>query len=223
MITGFNTDVEYDGRVFHVQTEDRGRANPVIETLVYSGGEILAKRRSSYEALAQSPDYSERAVLQLMEKQHHAMVREIYSGKFDPEGPKPFGYNIITNRSLDEVVLDYLTSQFGGDRIRLELERTSALTAPSAPRLRLRVLSETSDRPLAGAKVRVQLLSTRAKPREVFCGASDMQGWVETHFEIPELGEDEEEIAVVFQADAGGLTAEIKQLVRRADAPAGSP
>ena len=44
MITGFNTDVEYDGRTFHVQTEDRGQRNPVVESLVYSGGEIVATR-----------------------------------------------------------------------------------------------------------------------------------------------------------------------------------
>ncbi len=47
MITGFNTDVEYEGRVFHVQTEDKGRTNPVVESLVYSGGEIVASRRAS--------------------------------------------------------------------------------------------------------------------------------------------------------------------------------
>ena len=36
------------------------------------------------------------------------MIRDIRNGKFDPDGPKPFGYNIVSNRSLDEVVLDYL-------------------------------------------------------------------------------------------------------------------
>ena len=38
MITGFNTDVKYKGTVFHVQTEDKGVANPIIESLIYKGG-----------------------------------------------------------------------------------------------------------------------------------------------------------------------------------------
>ncbi len=51
MVTGFNTDVEHEGRVYHVQTEDKGVGNPIIETLIYMGGEILAARRSSYADL----------------------------------------------------------------------------------------------------------------------------------------------------------------------------
>src|SRR4051794_22707590 len=35
MITGYNTDVRYRERVFHVQTEDKGLQNPSIETVVY--------------------------------------------------------------------------------------------------------------------------------------------------------------------------------------------
>jgi len=38
MITGFNTDVKHGAKVYHVQTEDKGRNNPKIETLVYVGG-----------------------------------------------------------------------------------------------------------------------------------------------------------------------------------------
>ena len=42
VITGFNSDVKYRGLVYHVQTEDKGQVNPLIETLIYRGGEILA-------------------------------------------------------------------------------------------------------------------------------------------------------------------------------------
>ena len=47
MITGFNTDVKYRGVVYHVQTEDKGEGNPMIETLIYKGGEILGSRGAS--------------------------------------------------------------------------------------------------------------------------------------------------------------------------------
>src|SRR5262245_21768907 len=43
VITGYNTDVKHGGKVFHVQTEDKGAKNPIIETLVYvGGGQIIA-------------------------------------------------------------------------------------------------------------------------------------------------------------------------------------
>ena len=108
MITGFNTDVDYDGRIFHVQTEDKGRKNPVIESLVYSRGEIVASRNTSYAEYNDSEDYSEDEVMARMERQHQALIREILNGKFESDGPKPFGHNIISNRSLDEVVTEFL-------------------------------------------------------------------------------------------------------------------
>ena len=56
MITGFNTDVKYRGLVYHVQTEDKGKDNPLIETLIYKGGEILASRRLPYAELVRDRD-----------------------------------------------------------------------------------------------------------------------------------------------------------------------
>jgi len=37
--------------VYHVQTEDKGLETPIILSLVYSRGEILASKRSKYEDL----------------------------------------------------------------------------------------------------------------------------------------------------------------------------
>ena len=51
VITGFNTDIEHDGVVYHVQTEDKGLDSPIILSLVYAGGTILASKRSPYEDL----------------------------------------------------------------------------------------------------------------------------------------------------------------------------
>ncbi len=51
VITGFNTDIEHDGVIYHVQTEDKGLDSPIILSLVYAGGTILASKRSPYEDL----------------------------------------------------------------------------------------------------------------------------------------------------------------------------
>lgn len=213
MITGFNTDVEYDGRTFHVQTEDRGQRNPVVESLVYSGGEIVETRKSGYDALLASESYSEAAVLKLMETQHQTLVREIRNGRFDPEGPKPFGYNIITNRSLDEVVLDFLSREVGVEQIRLESDAHEALVGGEQAVLRLRVVADASDRPVPGAKVTVKLISTHERPRELFAGKTGADGRVEAAVEVPVLADGS--AALLCQAEASGNNAELKRLIRK--------
>src|SRR5271154_3947436 len=85
VITGFNTDVKFRGVVYHVQTEDKGTTNPLIETLIYKGGEILGSRRLPYSDLVKSAD-DEPAITKLMEDQHKGMILEIKRGKFDPQG-----------------------------------------------------------------------------------------------------------------------------------------
>ncbi|HEX2253344.1 MAG TPA: hypothetical protein VHQ65_08760, partial [Thermoanaerobaculia bacterium] len=82
MITGYNTDVRHEDTVFHVQTEDKGTANPCIESLVYVGGQVIASRRASYAELLASDD-RDKEVSALMEKQHRVMIAAIRHGKFD--------------------------------------------------------------------------------------------------------------------------------------------
>ena len=217
MITGFNTDVQYEGRVFHVQTEDKGLDNPVVESLVYTGGEIITSRKTAYTDLARSSEYSESEVARRMESQHQAIIREILSGRFDPDGPKPFGYNIITNRALDEVVLDFLSREVGLEQIRLEMTEQQTFVEGTNPEISLRVIAEASDRPVAGAKVTVKLISTREKPRELFSGTTAHDGRIEAKFEIPAMPG--ANAAILLQAEASGNNAEIKQLVMKAQEP----
>jgi hypothetical protein len=213
MVTGFNTDVQYEGRVFHVQTEDKGLNNPVIESLVYTGGEIITSRRTAYGDLAESAQFSELELAKRMEAQHQVIIREILSGRFDPDGPKPFGYNIITNRSLDEVVLDFLAREVGLEQIRLEMADHQTFIEGTQPSMLLRVIAEASDRPVAGAKVTVKLISTREKPKEIFAGTTGQDGRVQAGFEIPDMPG--ANAAILFQAEAAGNNAEIKQLVMK--------
>jgi hypothetical protein len=105
MITGFNTDVKYKGVVYHVQTEDKGSANPLIETLIYKGGEILGSRRLPYGDLVKAGD--EPAITRLMEDQHKGMIMEVKRGRFEPADARAATEDL----SLDEIVLAYLASR----------------------------------------------------------------------------------------------------------------
>jgi hypothetical protein len=106
VITGFNTDVKFRGVVYHVQTEDKGPQNPLIETLIYKGGEILASRRLPYSDVVSDPT-DEAAITKLMEDQHKGMMLEVKRGKYEPVGEKA----VLEDLSLDEIVLAYLAGR----------------------------------------------------------------------------------------------------------------
>lgn len=80
MITGYNTDVEHDGVIYHVQTEDKGLETPLILSLVYSGGAILASKRSPYEDLIAS-GFSDEALSERLKRQHLLICAAIHAGR----------------------------------------------------------------------------------------------------------------------------------------------
>ncbi|HKR10870.1 MAG TPA: hypothetical protein VJT15_02340 [Pyrinomonadaceae bacterium] len=82
VITGFNTDIEHDGVVYHVQTEDKGLDSPIILSLVYSGGTILASKRSPYEDLI-AQGFSDEALAERLKRQHRLICAAIHSGRIN--------------------------------------------------------------------------------------------------------------------------------------------
>jgi hypothetical protein len=82
VITGFNTDIEHDGVVYHVQTEDKGLDTPIILSLVYSGGTILASKRAPYEDLIAS-GFSDEVLAERLKRQHRLICAAIHSGRID--------------------------------------------------------------------------------------------------------------------------------------------
>jgi len=86
MITGFNTDVGYNGKVYHVQTEDKGVENPFIESMIYLGGAILFSKRTGY-ADKLTHGIMEKEIRALMETQHRTVIAAIRKGRFGPDTP----------------------------------------------------------------------------------------------------------------------------------------
>ena len=82
MITGFNTDIEHDGVTYHVQTEDKGLDTPMILSLVYAGGTILASKRSPYQDLI-AEGFSDEVLAERLKRQHRLICAAIHSGRID--------------------------------------------------------------------------------------------------------------------------------------------
>ncbi|MBN2385274.1 hypothetical protein JXQ70_20555 [bacterium] len=81
MQTGFNTNIEHNGRIFHVQTEVQGGAHLIVETLIYEGGTIINSKKTPYDHLLQS-ETPEKEIRQLVEKQHIFMIGLVKAGKY---------------------------------------------------------------------------------------------------------------------------------------------
>jgi hypothetical protein len=82
MLTGFNHNVKYRGRVFHIQTEDSGEKNPLIFTHLFEGGNIISTKKIDYAKIAGKPDF-EKQVRKMMEDQHKAMLKALMHGELD--------------------------------------------------------------------------------------------------------------------------------------------
>jgi hypothetical protein len=135
MITGFNHNLKYKGGVFHVQTEDSGVKTPHVITHLFIGGNIVATKKVNYQNIV-GKENMEKIVKDLMEQQHKDMINRLLRGDYDahplvikvinpsvpaplvqkpeakpPEKPRETGSGLVSGKSLDEIILDYLTDE----------------------------------------------------------------------------------------------------------------
>lgn len=81
-MSGYNTDVEHNGLMFHVQTQDQGANAHYVESAVYKSGKVLASRRTYYTNFLDRPALPDK-INEITEEQHKAVLKDITDGKFD--------------------------------------------------------------------------------------------------------------------------------------------
>ena len=80
MLFGHNSNVKAGDTTYHVQTEDRGASNALIDTTVYFRGRVLHRRTNNYfDLLPLNPDH-EQALKVRLDEQHRTVVEEIRTG-----------------------------------------------------------------------------------------------------------------------------------------------
>ena len=82
MISGFNTDIECNGTVYHVQTEDKGAPANMIMSLVYDKGTILASKRAKYDDLDVTA-LDEKEIADRLSRQHKLMCAAVKAGRIN--------------------------------------------------------------------------------------------------------------------------------------------
>jgi len=119
-VLGYNHNVRYANRLWHVQTEDSGVQNPHIFTHLFHNGTILATKRLDYD-----PASEVAAVQKLMQTQHKAMLRELKAGAYDEKIGKYFGEPVVREAAA--------SSDDSGEISGAIPVATSATPAPAAP------------------------------------------------------------------------------------------
>ena len=80
MLFGHNSNVKAGDTTYHVQTEDRGATNALIDTTVYFRGRVLHRRTNNYFDLLPLNADSEQALKQRLDEQHRAVIEELRTG-----------------------------------------------------------------------------------------------------------------------------------------------
>jgi len=236
LITGFNTDIKHNEKVYHIQTEDKGVQNPYIESLVYVGGEILASKKTSYaDQIRDGVD--EKFIGGIMEQQHRTMIAAIKRGRFDgpadptqlktavpgvipgktiaqteatPAVPQPA---LPDEKTLDQVIIDYLASEAESEHLELSLLSQSDFVSGQPIELRVATRKSVSQQPIVAAVIEVKVISTVEPPRVIFKGKTGADGGAVIRCNIPVFREGT--AAVIISAQSALGNDEVKQLVKR--------
>jgi hypothetical protein len=235
VITGYNTDVQYGGVVYHVQTEDKGLRTPLILSLVYVGGEILAAKRAPYDDLI-AGGFDEKILVQRLERQHKLICAAVHAGRIEdlkrmsgrdaaanasPAANEPSQSESLPARSEpppplpesspvpSEVNIDQYS--FDGP-LGVFLVDEPEFCGGSNVQLKILVMRGTPDGrgPAANVKVIVKTLSTAFSPGKVET-LTDERGLATVSLKFPKFRSGR--AAVLVQAELEGTRVELRRII----------
>lgn len=228
VLTGYNTDIDHAGTVYHVQTEDKGRSNPYVESLVYASGEILYSRRTPYHDLVER-GVEPRAVATIMERQHRSIVEAIGAGRLpqlmsrDEEVASADDTTMVkasapaqpaSEVSLDQVILDYLQAQRGRAHLVLRPGHEHDFAYGAKVSVDIVALDSQTGSPLPSVEILVLFKST-AEPHRLLLaqGSTGPDGHYRGEVVMPAYNGGTSAVVVAAQSELG--SSEIKHLVHR--------
>jgi len=222
VITGYNTEVEHDSIVYHVQTEDTGAESAEIISHVFVGGAILASKRTSYrDLLAHDPD--EDLLRKRLERQHKLICAAVHAGRIEDlkqmsereaslharsgTSARPMNDPAAQEETNDRVADFEPGADDEGLVVRLLNEKE--LRSGEAVTLRLRV-TRNGRTEVRGAPVTIRILGTTFAPQTTR-SVTDKQGIAAVSLKLPvfEAGR----AAILVQCEDQGETAELRRLI----------
>ncbi|MBI1750662.1 MAG: hypothetical protein HY234_05490 [Acidobacteria bacterium] len=192
MIFGFNTDLRVGNAVYHVQTEDRGDVNPVIDTTIYSKGRILHRRVSSYKEFRESPDFSPTALRQRLEEQHRSVIDELRGSALVLDAPQ------AAPAPAPEFAAAPPPAPAG---IQVQLLNPGSWLAAGTATLKLEVKSNGKGEAVSEATIQVTV--TAAQGPVDFAARTDSDGHAELAFPLPRMGPGGTDLVIRAKSPAG--------------------
>lgn len=182
MIFGFNTDLRVGPTVYHVQTEDRGPGNPVLDTTIYMKGRIVHRRVSKYEDILPDGERSPEAIRAKLEEQHRSIIEGLRSGELKFDAPAaPAAADVST--------------------VQVHLLNPGSWLMSGTASLKLEVKSRTDQQPIGGARVLVTLNGTQGPVQ--FMGKTARDGKLDMTFPLPRMGGGGMELVITAVAADG--------------------
>jgi hypothetical protein len=114
-------------------------------------------------------------------------------------------------RTLDQVILEYLTNEADQEQLVLLVEDEADLALGSQARLVVRTRSSKSGLPVVGTQVSVRMISTVSDPRVLVTGRTDDDGLAAMTFDIPTIGRGTAALIITAVSSIG--RAELKHLL----------
>jgi hypothetical protein len=236
VITGYNTDVEHGGVTYHVQTEDKGLNTPIILSLVYSGGAILAAKRSPYDDLI-AAGFDQGTLAERLQRQHKLICAAINAGRIeDLKKMSDRGATDELTPAVNAPVIDheddhdgdpeglsptvalpsagerFLTSDDSEEPLSVVILDETQMRAGESVTLRLEVIKhgEGEIRPAAKANITVKILGSSFQPSSTYSTA-DSYGHSSISLTLPNFKTGRG--ALLIRAESDGDVAEVRRII----------
>jgi hypothetical protein len=197
MLFGHNSNVNVGKDVVHVQTEDRGTGNPVIDTTVHWKGRVLHRRTHKYSDLLPLDAEKEAALKVRIDEQHRNVMEEIRSGALKLALPAP----VSTPPAI--------AAPAALGTLKVELVNAKTWLTGRNATLQL-VVRDARGNAVSGAQTRARVDGAES-PTE-FAAVASVDGQATLQFEMPKLSG--AEVALVIEAAHNGAKGHLRFQLR---------
>jgi len=184
MLFGHNTDVKAGDTVYHVQTEDRGGPNALIDTTVYCRGRVVHRVKDSYMDLLPLDPERENSLRQRIDGQHREVAEDIRSGALKLE-PPPVPVEQSPAARKNGAVSAHANSFAGSPGLEVELINAKTWLAAKRANLHVAVRKTQNGDALVGATVTAHV--DGAAVATEFSTRTGADGQARLEFEMPPL------------------------------------
>ena len=213
MLFGHNTDVKVGESVFHVQTEDRGTANALIDTTVYCRGRVLHRRTNNYIDLLPLDPTREVSLRKRIDDQHRTVTEEIRTGALHLVPPPMPAPEKAAAKKTDSAAH---SNAVPAPALAMELINAKNWLAGKRANLHVAVRKKQNGEPVSGALVTARIDGASAVTE--FSTETGADGQARLEFEMPRLAGAEP--ALVIEATQANSKGQLKfQLKARPRVP----